>query len=212
MKTKLRARTTNEKLEKKNLILSAAKRVFFERGYQGTTIQTITRAAGVSTGTFYIYYKNKIEVYKDLQNEGVDILVQMINAVMNDSMSPLEQLRRIAMAYYKYFKEYREYFDIIAVLSATPSELKETDSLIGKIIDAKTYTLLSSIENILCEGIRRGEFKPMDTWATTSTLWALMDGMVLLEERNNIANVIQLDMEKLIEQGLDIIFHGFVIN
>ncbi len=212
MKTKLRARTTNEKIEKKRLILSAAKRVFFERGYQGTTIQTITRTAGVSIGTFYIYYKNKIEVYKDLQNEGVDILIQMIDASVSGDLNPVERLVKIALTYHRYFKEYREYFDIIAILSATPSELKETDSLISKIVDSKTYTLLASIEQLLCEGVEQGFFMPMDTWAATSTLWALMDGMLLLEERNNITNVIQIDHEKLIKQGLDIFFRGLQKN
>lgn len=210
---KLRARTSDEKRQKKQRILDAAKEVFFDHGYSAVTVGMITRKAGVSTGTFYLYYKTKIEIYKDLQNEGLDILTDMIGAVIKDnSYPPLEKLREIAFAYVRFSREYREYFDIIAVLSATPAELKETDSDISRLIDGKTHRLLSDIEAILREGVKKGDVVPLDTWHATSALWALMDGMVLLSERNNLDNVIKVGMDELIEQGLKMFFFGIAKN
>ncbi len=48
--------------EKEEEILRAATEIFAEKGYYQASIQSITQKAGVSTGTFYIYYKNKEEV------------------------------------------------------------------------------------------------------------------------------------------------------
>jgi len=210
---KKRARTTDEKRRKKRRILDAAKSVFLDQGYPSVTVEMITREAGVSTGAFYLYYKTKLEIYKDLQNEGLDILAEMMGAVFeNSSATPLEKLRQIALCYIRFSREHREFFDIIAVLSATPAELKETRSEIGRRIDRKTRRLLSSIEDVLKEGVEQGAFVPLDTWRATGALWALMDGLLLLSERNNMENVLKVDIDKLVEQGLTMYFFGIVKN
>jgi AcrR family transcriptional regulator len=44
------------------LILEASREVFLNRGYAGTTIDEITKAAGVSRASFYTYYPSKRDV------------------------------------------------------------------------------------------------------------------------------------------------------
>ena len=55
---KQRARSDQEKLAKKEIILEAAKNLFSRYGYQGTTIEMITEEAGLSPAAFYLYFKN----------------------------------------------------------------------------------------------------------------------------------------------------------
>ena len=55
--------------EKRLLILNAAAEAFSERGYYETSIRDITERAGVSAGTFYIYYKNKDDILLSLYNQ-----------------------------------------------------------------------------------------------------------------------------------------------
>lgn len=43
---------------KKNIV-SAAWRLFYEQGYDDTTVDEIIRASGTSKGTFYHYFKGK---------------------------------------------------------------------------------------------------------------------------------------------------------
>jgi AcrR family transcriptional regulator len=208
---KQRARTLEDKQKKSEKILQAAKGLFFDKGYYETTIEMITEKAGVSIGTFYVYYKNKIEIYKALQNEGVDILLDMIQQVVSrPDITAHEKVIELARTYLRYYKEYREYFDIMAIVSATPPELKETDSELSRIIDGKTYDLLKRIEGVLREGVESGEFVAVDTWKATTVFWGLMDGLILLEERNNIENVIGLTLEELVSQALEMSFHGIV--
>ena len=66
------------------------------------------------------------------------------------------------------------------------------------------------IEGVLKEGIKNGEFIPMDTWKATNVFWGLMDGLILLAERNNTVNVIGVGLEELIKQGLKMAFYGIV--
>lgn len=48
------------------LLLEKSIKVFYEKGYHNTTIKDITNEAGVATGTFYLYFKNKFVLYKYL--------------------------------------------------------------------------------------------------------------------------------------------------
>jgi len=204
---KIRARTLEAKQQKGQKILESAKELFFSKGYYGVTVEMITDKAGVSTGTFYLYYKNKIEIYKALQNEGLDILIDRIRKVISKpGMSASIKLSEVARTYFDYYNDHREYFDIIQILSASPDELKETQTEISKIIDNKVYHLLKVIEGVLKEGIENGEFVPMDTWKVTNVFWGLMDGLILLDERNNIKNVIRVDLEQLMRQAFRMTF------
>ena len=207
----LRAKTHEDKQQKRKKILEAAKELFFDKGYYCTTIEMITQKAGVSIGTFYLYYKNKVEIYKALQDEGLDILFDMMKQVISwPAMSSLAKLSEIARTYFCYYNEHREYFDIMAVLSAIPDELKETQTEISRIIDRKTYNLLKMIEGVIIERVKSGEFIQMDTWKSVSVFWGLMDGLILLTERNNIENVTGVGLEVLIKQALEMAFYGIV--
>lgn len=209
--TKQRARTVEDKQKKKDTILKAARELFFKKGFYGTTIEMITSKAGVSTGIFYFYYKNKIEVFKALQDEGLDILQNTIDTVIAiPDMTAREKLLRLAHLYLGYYREYREYFDIMSIVCAAPDELKETDSELSTIIDDKTSGVLKKIERIIQDGIENGEFVSVDTWKVITVFWAMMDGLILLDERDNIKNVIGVGLDELVEQALDMSFHGIV--
>ncbi|MBN1572400.1 MAG: TetR/AcrR family transcriptional regulator [Deltaproteobacteria bacterium] len=206
----LRARNKMDKERKRRLLIDSAKSLFVERGYGNTTVDMITERAGVSTGTFYIYFKSKSEVYKVFQDEGIDILTGMIKkAVANPSMSPISKVTAAVKAYFRFYRECREYFDLIAVISlGGQDELRERESEIGRRIDDKTLILLREIEGVIKEGVDSGDFYPVDTWEVTNVLWGMLDGLIILSERDNV-RVIELDIEELIKTALETAFYGF---
>lgn len=205
-----RARSKRDKERKRLFLLDSAKSLFIEYGYQKTTIEMITERAGMSIGTFYLYYTGKSEIYKVFTDEGIDILVGMIKEVLKrPSMTPTSRLVGIAEAYFRFYREYKEYFDFIALISlGGQDELREQDSEIGKRIDEKTLLLLKEIEGVIVEGIDQGDFYPVDTWRVTNILWGMLDGLILLSERDNV-RVIDLDIEELIETALNVALYGF---
>jgi AcrR family transcriptional regulator len=62
-------RREQTKLQNRQAILEAARRVFAELGYGATTVRDIIRATPLASGTFYNYFKSKEEVFQAIQDE-----------------------------------------------------------------------------------------------------------------------------------------------
>ena len=206
---KTRARSTGEKEQKRNSLLNSALDLFTRHGYQGTSIEMITENAGVSTGTFYLYFKNKVEVYRILNTKGAEILQNLIEeAISWPGMTPLAQLTAVASAFFRFYSEYRGYYDILSVLNIGQMDfLKKKDML--EPLEKQTINLLKLIESILKKGIEVGELRQLDTWKATNALWGMMDGIILLEIRQNMS-MIGNSVDELFKQGLEIVFNGLI--
>ncbi len=61
-----RAVSDEEKSQRREQILAAAKRVFARNGFQGTTIADVARAAGLSYGSIYWYFDSKEALFHAL--------------------------------------------------------------------------------------------------------------------------------------------------
>lgn len=59
-------RAAGEDPVKREQILDGAKRVFMEQGFDAASMNDITRAAGVSKGTIYVYFENKEDLFGEL--------------------------------------------------------------------------------------------------------------------------------------------------
>jgi AcrR family transcriptional regulator len=55
-------------------LLDAAREVFAERGYQATSVAAITDAASTAHGTFYLYFRNKEDVFGQLTASAMEEL------------------------------------------------------------------------------------------------------------------------------------------
>jgi AcrR family transcriptional regulator len=63
------------------LILEATKEIFLVRGYAGTTIDEITRLAGVSRASFYTYYPSKRDVLLALGADSASKLAASVESL-----------------------------------------------------------------------------------------------------------------------------------
>jgi len=66
----------------RELLLATARDVFSERGYHNTSVGAITAAADTAHGTFYLYFRNKEDIFANV--------VQGVVLEMYDGMAPLK--------------------------------------------------------------------------------------------------------------------------
>jgi AcrR family transcriptional regulator len=68
------------KAARREEILDAARRVFAERGFKGTTVADIAEVAGIALGTVYLYFPSKDDVFAALSKRFKELLTSAILA------------------------------------------------------------------------------------------------------------------------------------
>lgn len=81
----------DKKRKTKKNIVSAAWRLFYEQGYDDTTVDEIIRASGTSKGTFYHYFKGKDALLTSL-SELFDNKYEELIQEMPEEMGSFEKL------------------------------------------------------------------------------------------------------------------------
>lgn len=69
---------SNEK-ETKGKLLESAKKEFMEKGYMQSSLRTICKNAGVTTGALYFFFKDKEDLFASLVDKPLNILFEMMN-------------------------------------------------------------------------------------------------------------------------------------
>ncbi len=76
-------------------ILDAAHEVFKDTGYYGSSISEISRRCGVSMGTFYHYFKNKEQVFLELNDQIISRFLERADASPPTNSRFEGRLRRV---------------------------------------------------------------------------------------------------------------------
>lgn len=84
-----------QKERRRNQVLRSAKDAFSKKGFHNTSIADIIRKAGIARGTFYLYFKNKRDIFHCLLESFLQDLDQQVETIKlgKGERPPLEQLR-----------------------------------------------------------------------------------------------------------------------
>jgi AcrR family transcriptional regulator len=179
----LKERRKREKELRRKQILDAARTLLLKRGISSTSMNRIARDAELSVGTIYIYFKNKEELYAELQEEGLNILYDKVKEAKDKVSKPKDKLREIALAYLDFSEENRSYFDIINYFLSSPEVIFPPH--LKSRIDLHGNRILSLVEKTV-EDI--GSVKEMSEGAVKKyalILWSGLHGMLQLRKLQN---------------------------
>ena len=118
-KTKKRPNHKNlQSQETANRILNQAMRIFLAKGYHGTSIEDITRAAKLTKGALYWHFRSKEDLLKRIVEEYekrfLDGMIQAVNEVRGNILDKIEKYFRYNAAFAYYNRELCVSFDTLA--------------------------------------------------------------------------------------------------
>jgi len=90
-------RAQEQRTERREQVLKAARRVFSTHGYHATSISHIIDAAGIARGTFYLYFVSKRAIFDELLDSFFAMLTREVREVdvSSGAPPPREQLHAI---------------------------------------------------------------------------------------------------------------------
>ena len=142
----------------KSKMLETARRLFWEKGYNATSMRDIAVAYGCRPANIYNFFSDKEEILFEVLREEMEQIIRPIEHLEEgDGTSPVEQLRFVIESHLKVTLSYRRsaklLFDV-ALDSLSPDKRK-------KIIDFRdTYDRI--IRNVIRRGIETGHFPRVD--------------------------------------------------
>ena len=82
----------DKSLQKKNMIVEAAKEVFVKRGYREVTMKDIVEACGISRGGLYLYFANTKELFEAVLEQENQTLSNVLQSSAAKKANPGEIL------------------------------------------------------------------------------------------------------------------------
>jgi AcrR family transcriptional regulator len=201
-------RKEKEKLERRNAILVAAKDLFYDKGYQNTTVGEIAEAAHLSKGTVYLYFASKDELYVTVVLESFQAVEESLHEIMGSDLGIREKGRAFYLAFVEHCMKNREYFRMTQYFLTEnarenlPGELIET-------VSAHTSGLLEYVAGLVTEGKETELIRDdVDPYMFAVIAWRSATGLLDLAVIGDSAGAHAGPFPKLFEQAIDLLIEG----
>lgn len=158
-------------IKSKKRILDAAMRVFSEYGYARANMRMIAKAADISIGGLYLYFKNKEDLYLTLMTSKMNDFAGMTMESVSDIADPAEAISAFMAMTLNYAKKHKE----LILLQG-----RELGFTFGREMKREFFKKQRSlIEDIIRQGIRSGIFRKVNVQETAKVIFSVIRGFVL---------------------------------
>ena len=139
----------------RNRVIGAARELFNNQGYQGTTIRQIAGHAGVSVGSVFTTFASKGEILSQVMQDRLDGLYAELDRVMPHLRGDtLERLRTMFAIHFAFEVRHTRLF-LAHIAAAYDWTLPPTAAPMGK-----NQRLQAIIRDVLAKGVADGEVAP----------------------------------------------------
>ena len=153
---------------KRERTIEAAAQLFYDRGYEKTTLEMVADRLGVTKPFIYSHFKSKAELLADICTRGVSISLAAVNSILALDITPTAKLALLGRDFLTAVLNNQRN---IAILTREEKNLEPEDfdrlSNLRREFDAKLVGLLR-------EGIETGEFKIKDPYVAALSIGGLV--------------------------------------
>jgi AcrR family transcriptional regulator len=150
-------------------LLDVAREVAARVPYPDITVEHLTEPARISRATFYLYFRNKTDIYLALTSECVERLSATAGG-WRDGDDPRKAIDEAVLRYLEAFVE--ELGPMRLLYTVAPTD-ERFDAILRKF--SRRFT--DCIERHIREGQAHGHYRAeLDAAATTEALWAMLEG------------------------------------
>ena len=136
------------------MIIESSMKLFADKGFNGTSMRDIAKAAGITLPTIYYYFGNKEDLYQSILQEVIEKFIEATATAAVGVEGMREKLVAMGMAKHRFIAENREMMLLyLRELSRPTGEGSLSESL---------EKGLMMLEMVVREGIEKGELRQVD--------------------------------------------------
>lgn len=153
---------------KRRLILEEACHLFYEQGYEGTTLDAIAERLNVTKPFIYSYYRNKAEILREISERGIRLCLELLDKAMALAETPTQKLHVMVDRVTTMIIENQEYIVVYQ------REEKNLEPAVARDIRKLRKAFDERLEQLLDDGVATGEFEIPDTGFAAISISGLM--------------------------------------
>ncbi|MFH2066127.1 MAG: TetR/AcrR family transcriptional regulator [Pseudomonadota bacterium] len=200
-------RQESERQERRDRILTAAKIVFFKKGYIRTTMRDIALGAELSPGLLYHYFDNKDDIYGQICEEGFHIMIDTMAKADTNGKTTQAKLEILALAYVSFYMNYPEYFEIIFFTEFGYKRVGLNDRVEERLNRMSLQAFLM-LNDVVLEAMSDGTIQHHEnSWEITLSLWASVEGVIFIHKRGYLETY-NLEIGQLLDRQIAILADG----
>jgi AcrR family transcriptional regulator len=204
----LEERRKRERDNRKNAILKAARRLFFEKGFKTVTVESIARKAELSKGSIYLHYNSKEEIYAQILLNDIDKFHERISDLLKNPASASDMLHELATIYVDFFLNDRELFRILITFMLHTTDMNLPEDINNHLVKTTNKTI-SVIEQVFRYGVERGEFPAnINLRLNRNAVWGMLNGIISLHLFTGIEKNRAELIHRTVKESLGIYIRG----
>ena len=189
----VKERRAREKELLRQQILSAARELFVDEGYENVSMRKIANKIEYSPTTIYLHFKDKADLLDSVCQETLLNLLNTLEELKRDMSDPIETLRKSGQVYVEFGLKYPQDYKLTFVIRP---QFQKGLGLQEGSVGEKVFNYLRTM---VSECIRQKMFRQMDVETTGQVLWAAVHGVTLLlidfpdfpwTEKNELINTV----------------------
>lgn len=167
-------------MQRREEILKSAEAVFFNKGFEKTTMDDIARYAQLSRALLYVYFKDKSAIMREVMLRAASALRHEFAQALASGARGVNQIEGIGHAYYRFSREQPDYFDVLTHVSTFPG-LNDDDDQNRAMSDCR-HEINQLMVQALCNGIADGSLRAAnipDPLQTAFYLQGALHGVIM---------------------------------
>lgn len=160
-------------------ILKTARQLLPRYGYNGISIRAIAEKAKLTTGAIYFHFKDKMDIYKTICFEAIDMLIANFRERMESRKTPSQKLISTFDSYIDFFYNHQDHYNILMEYKAHYDPDVKDDHL---EVTKKLSEMYELMEETIRDGIGDGSFRTIDPRMLSVLLAAVAEGMLQLKK------------------------------
>ncbi|NMM64746.1 TetR/AcrR family transcriptional regulator [Clostridium sp. P21] len=207
-------RKEKEILIRKNDIIDAAEKVFFQKGMQQATMDEVAKEAEFSKRTVYVYFKSKEEIYYEIMLRAFKTLNRMINVNLekNKSVNSIEKIKMLGKTFVNFSTNYHNYFRVIVDYENQQSDFISDNKVIMECYK-EGEKALENLKAILRQGIHEGHvLENINIDNTAIILWSSMSGIFnnIVKKQDYLEHYYNIKAPQLIEETFEFMIRAIL--
>lgn len=188
-------------------LLDAALALFVEKGYAPTTVAEIARAAGLSKGAVYLYFPSKQAILEGLVRRAATPVAAAALAAADISTGDIRQTLRAVLTVIATTLGDPKVFAVPKVVIREAAVAPEIAQLYRRAV---FDSIFPTAVRLLEQAIASGQIRAVDPEMTIRSLIGPILAHMLLAEVFAITPAGGLEIDRLLENHLDILMNGLL--